>query len=190
MRKFLYSLLSAAAVASALVSCNSDEKTTAELYAEYHNANQAWLEEMQAKKDSLGLPYYKTLVPAWNPGAYVLIHYFNDRKETEGNLSPLYTSIVDVRYEGRRYNGTLFDESTNNTTPAPGIFRTQLNSVISGWTIALSDMRCKDTAEIIIPYQFAYGEQGAFNADTILPYSNLRFNVRLVDIYKYEASTN
>lgn len=188
MRKFLYSLLAVCAAGVALVSCNADEQTTWDQYTTYRDNNQKWLEELQAKKDSTGQPYYKTIVPAWNPGAYVLIHYFNDRKLTEGNLSPMYTSTVDVRYKGYRYNGTMFDESTNNTSPAPGIFRTQLNQVVSGWTIALSDMRCKDTAEIIVPYQFAYGENGVFSADTILPYSNLRFNVRLVDIYKYEAS--
>lgn len=188
MRKFLYSILAVCLAAAAAVSCNTgSEPTTWDKYEANRIANQKWLEEMVAKKNADGTPYYKTVVAPWNPAAYVLMHYFNDRKETEGNLSPMYTSTVDVRYKGFRYDGTMFDESTNNTQPAPGIFRTRLNAVIGGWTVALTDMRCLDSAEIIIPYQIAYGVEGVLRGDTILPYSNLRFNVRLVDIYKYEA---
>lgn len=175
--------------AVAFVSCNSDDdEDTWDTYRDYREANLNWLKEMAAKTNADGTPYYKTVVPPWNPGAYVLIHYFNDRSATEGNLSPMYNSTIDVRYIGSRYNGKVFDESTNNTSPAPGIFRCRLNEVIPGWTIALSDMRVQDTAEIIIPYQLAYGASiNGTPTDTILPYSALRFNVRLVDIYRYEA---
>ena len=170
------------------VSCNTDEDSAWDAYKEYRQANLDWLKEMSAKTNADGTPYYKTVVPSWNPSAYVLIHYFNDRSETEGNLSPMYTSTIDVRYVGTRYNGNVFDESTSSTSPAPGVYRCRLDQVITGWTIALSDMRVQDTAEIIIPYQWAYGSTiNATSTDTILPYSALRFNVRLVDIYRYEA---
>ena len=45
-------------------------------------------------------------------------------------------------------------------------------------------MHVGDTAEIIVPYNVAYGVS---YTGTILPYSSLRFNLRLDDIYKYEA---
>ena len=81
-----------------LSACHDEEKTTWDTYTEWRELNDAWLREMQAKLDVDGKPYYETLIPAWNPSAMILIHYFNDRSETAGNLSPLYTSVVDVRY--------------------------------------------------------------------------------------------
>ena len=44
-------------------------------------------------------------------------------------------------------------------------------------------MRCGDTAQVVLPYGVAYGSQ---NLGDIPPYSNLRFNIRLVDIPYYE----
>ena len=181
-------MLGIATFAAAMFSCNNDDdRDTWSQYQDWREANNQWLAEMQAKKNPDGSPYYKVVVPKWNPATFVLMHYFNDRAETEGNLSPLYTSTIDVRYTGHLYNGEPFDSSSNGTaTSVPGIYRTRLNQTISGWGVALSDMRVKDTAEVIIPYGLAYGSTGA--GTVILPYSNLRFNIRLEDIYRYEAS--
>lgn len=177
--------MTAAALA---VGCSSEEQTTWDKYRDWREFNQSWLADQQDLRNPDGTPYYKVVVPDWNPGVYVLVHYFNDRTETAGNLSPLYTSTVDVRYEGRKCNGKMFDSSTDNTTPAPGIFRVGLNKVINGWTIALTDMRVGDTAQVVIPYGLAYGQTGSMSStDTILPYSNLQFNIRLVDIVNYET---
>lgn len=182
MKKLL--LLPLALLGAATVACNDDIKTTWEEYADWREANEQWLSEQKLRKNEDGSSYFKTIVPDWNPGATVLIHYFNDRAETEGNLSPLYTSTIDTRYELHLYNGTAVDSSTNSTTPAPGVFRTKLNATVQGWAMALSDMRCGDTAEVILPYGVAYGAQ---NLGAIPPYSNLRFNIRLVDIPYYES---
>jgi FKBP-type peptidyl-prolyl cis-trans isomerase FklB len=172
-------------VAIFIAACTDDEeKTTWEKYESWRNLNNAWLDEQAALVDVSGTPYYTKLTAQWDSTAYVLIHYFNDRKLTEGNLSPLYTSTVDVRYIGHLYNDVAFDSSYNNTTNGKGIFRTQPSGVISGWTIALSDMRVGDSAEIIIPYAQAYGSS---TSGVILPYSNLRFNLGLVDIVSYET---
>lgn len=174
-----------ALVAAALVACTGDDETTWDKYTDYREANNAWLVEMQGLKNSDGTPYYNIVVPDWNPGSFILMHYFNDRAETEGNLTPLYTSTVDVRYYLHLYDGEPADSSTNLTTNGPGIYRAQVNSLIQGWAVALSEMRCGDTVEIIVPYGLAYGAQ---SVGSILPYSNLRFNMRLVDIPYYEAS--
>lgn len=153
-------------------------------YASWAEKNQTWLSEMQQRTNADGTPYYQTIVPAWNPGSFVLIHYFNDTRETEGNLSPLSTSTIDARYIGRYWNDVAFDSSTNQTAYGPGIFRVRLDEVITGWTAAFETMHVGDTAEIIIPYAMAYGT----SSTSILPYSNLRFNVRLVDIPYYEKN--
>ncbi len=183
MKKFPILIL-LAIVAAAFCACADDEnKTLWNTYREYREANNSWLLEQQRRTNPDGSPYFTTIVPAWDPSAFVLIHYFNDTELTKDNLSPLYTSTIDARYKGYFYTGEAFDSSTLNTKYGPGIFRTDLRNVIQGWTIAFEQMHVGDTAEIIIPYQQAYGES---TSGAIPPYSNLRFNVRLVDIYAYE----
>lgn len=182
MKKLLY--LPIALLLAAGAGCDDDVKTTWEEYTDWREANAEWLAEQQLRTNPDGTPYFTKIVPDWNPGAFVLIHYFNDRAETEGNLSPIYTSTIDTRYELHLYDGTAADSSTLSTSPAPGVFRTRLNNTVQGWAMALCDMRCGDTAEVILPYGVAYGSQ---NFGTIPPYSNLRFNIRLVDIPYYEA---
>ncbi len=182
MKKLLVIAASAIFITAA---CTSSEESTWQRYTEWREANNAWLSQLQSRTDADGKPYYETVVPEWNTGTFVLIHYFNDRAETEGNLSPLYTSTIDTRYEVHLYDGTGVDSSTNLTTYGPGIYRSQLNNLVPGWGAALSKMRCGDTAEVIVPYALAYGNT---SMGSVKPYSNLRFNIRLVDIYRYETS--
>ena len=183
MRKFPFILILVVLIAS--LACTNDEQSTWDKYTDWRNANNEWLVQMQGKKNADGTPYYQTVVPDWNPGSFVLIHYFNDRAETEGNLSPLYSSTVDTRYFLHLYDGTPIDSSVLCTTPAPGVYRTRLTNVVQGWAIALSEMRCGDTAEVIVPYGVGYGSS---EFGTLMPYSNLRFNIRLVDIPFYEQT--
>lgn len=176
----------AALLILAISACADKEQDTWEEYADWREANNAWLEELRQKRNSDGTPYYTTIIPEWNPGAFVLIHYFNDRALTEGNLSPIYTSTVDVRYKLHLYDGTPIDSSDLVTEyGAKGIYQAQLSKQIVGWGIALPQMRCGDTAEIIVPYGVAYGAQ---STGVIKPYSNLRFNVRLENIAHYETA--
>lgn len=172
-----------AAAAVVLGACDSDEETTWDKYREWRDLNNEWLKQQQDSLNPDGTPFYKVLVPSWNPSSYVLIHYFNDRAETEGNLSPLYTSTCDTRYKVRLYTGTGVDSSQNISDD--GIYTSRVNSNIQGWAIALQDMRCGDSAQVIMPYGVAYGAQ---SSNAIPPYSNLQFNIRLVDIPHYEST--
>ena len=184
--KGLIKYLALTAAICIIGSCDDDDQqTTWEQYAGWREQNDAWVAEEAARLNPDGTPYYQKLVPAYNPGATVLVHYFNDRADTEGNLSPLYTSVVDVRYVGRDCTGAGFDSSTLATQYGPGIQRFAVNGTIQGWGIALQDMRVGDTCEIIVPYGLAYG---ASSSSSIKPYSSLRFNIRLADIYRYEAA--
>ena len=155
-------------------------------YQDWREANQLWLEEQALIKNADGSNYYEVLNPVWDKKSYVLIHYFNDRNLTKNNLSPLFTSTVDVKYIGYLYDGTPFDSSYLNIEPADSIFRTKLSGVINGWTIALTDMHVGDSCEVLIPYQYAYGETGGYNL--IKPYSALKFRIKLVDIPGYEIN--
>ncbi len=176
MKKLLIYAIVALLLPLGMACTKNDNKTVWEEYTAYREANNAWLAEMQARKNADGTPYYPTLVPEWNPSIFVLIHYFNDRAETEGNLSPLSNSWVKANYHLSLYNGTGIDSAA--------AYQTRLNNTIAGWGVGLTDMRCGDTAEIIIPYAAAYGNQ---SQGSMLPYSNLRFRVRLVDIPYYEV---
>ncbi len=181
MKKIFAIIAIAAAV---LYSCKNDDDQTWEDYMAWRETNNAWFNEMRARTNPDGTPYYEVITPTWSPNTSVLIHYFNDRSETEGKLSPIYTSTVDTRYYLHLCDSTAVDSSVNNTTPAPGVFRARLNEMIVGWGIAIPQMRCGDTAEIIIPYTAGYGTS---SNGAIRPFSNLRFNVRLVDIPHLES---
>lgn len=166
-----------------LAGCGVGNKSnTWEEYADWRHANDAWLETKEAQTG-----YYRKVVPDWDPTAFVLIHYFNDRTKTMNNLSPLPTSTVDVKYHGRNYADEPFDSSYRMTTYGDSIFRTQANKVIIGWTIALTDMRVGDSCEVIVPYRQGYGGNGS---TSIKPYSHLVFGIKLVDIPNYETPSN
>lgn len=167
-----------------IASCIDSEKDNWDKYADWRATNESWLNEQIAKKNTDGTDYYEKVVASWNPQAKVYIHYFNDRALTANNLSPIYTSTIDVKYIGRLYNDVAFDSSYLRTTPADSIYRTKLTNVIEGWTVAFMNMHVGDSCQILIPYASAYGATGS--GTTILPYSALQFNVKLVGIPGYE----
>ncbi|MDE6270583.1 MAG: FKBP-type peptidyl-prolyl cis-trans isomerase [Muribaculaceae bacterium] len=182
MKKLLYTVV--LALAAIAVSCADDDyKDYWETYADWRNGNITWLEQQQSRTNPDGTPYYETVIPNWDKGSFVLVHRFGP-SHTE-NLTPLSTSTVDVIYKGFNYEGERFDSSTTVTAYGrPGVARFQLNGVIKGWTAAFETLHVGDSAEIICPYNMAYGE--SYVSEQIKPYSVLRFNVRLVDIFAYE----
>ena len=76
-------------------------------YEDWRNENNAWLAQQEARTNADGTPYYQKVVPEFDRNAYVLIHYFTDRSATEGNLSPLISSTVDVKYKLLTCRGRL-----------------------------------------------------------------------------------
>lgn len=164
----------------------SEEQQTWDKYADWREQNDQWLNELLSKTNADGTPYYTRIESDRNPGAYVLMHFCEDPAPNAGKLSPKYTSTVDTRYILHLCNGTPVDSSTLITAYGkPGVYRARLNNLVFGWYLALSNMHCGDTAEVIVPYGVGYG---AIANGSIDPYSNLRFNIRLVDIPYYEKS--
>lgn len=98
-------------------------------------------------------------------------------KEGSGR-KPTYTSVVDVHYEGRLIDGTVFDSSRRHGD-TPATF--QVNRVIKGWQEAITAMPEGSEWEIYIPQELAYGEQAIGN---IKPYSMLIFKVELIKVVK------
>lgn len=91
---------------------------------------------------------------------------------------PTATSKVNVDYEGKLIDGTVFDSSYKRGQPTTF----QVNQVIKGWTEALQLMPVGSEWELYIPYQLGYGEREA--GQTIKPYSALIFKVKLHGIEK------
>lgn len=96
-------------------------------------------------------------------------------KEGKGK-SPKATDVVLVNYEGKLLDGTIFDSSYQRGEP----ISFPLNRVIAGWTEGLQLMKEGGTYEFLIPYNLAYGEQGA--PPVIPPKADLIFKVDLIEV--------
>ncbi|MDP3848566.1 MAG: FKBP-type peptidyl-prolyl cis-trans isomerase [Pseudomonas sp.] len=84
---------------------------------------------------------------------------------------PKASGRVQVRYVGRLADGSVFDQNEQ-----PQWFR--LDSVISGWRLALQEMPSGAKWRLAIPSAQAYGAEGA--GDLIPPYAPLVFEVELL----------
>ena len=90
--------------------------------------------------------------------------------------SPAADDTVTVHYEGRLFDGTVFDSSIERGEPATF----PVGGVIAGWTEALQLMSVGSKWQLFIPADLAYGENGAGNV--IQPNSALVFDVELLAI--------
>lgn len=93
---------------------------------------------------------------------------------TEGKGAvPTADQTVEVEYEGRLADGTVFDASQGQTV------KFMCSQVIKGWTTALTHMPAGSEWEVYIPWNLAYGAQGS---GPIPPYSALVFKIKLVNV--------
>ncbi len=90
--------------------------------------------------------------------------------------APKLTDTVEVMYEGRLIDGTVFDSSVDRGEPA----QFGVTQVIPGWVEALQLMSVGDKWKLTIPSNWAYGERGA--GGVIGPGSTLIFEVELISI--------
>lgn len=104
---------------------------------------------------------------------------------------PTKTDEVEVIYEGKLIDGTVFDATYNhpgnkkdNADLKPDKFN--VGRLIKGWTEALTLMPVGSKWEIYIPQELAYGERPA---GKIPPYSALIFTLELKSIVKAATPT-
>ena len=84
---------------------------------------------------------------------------------------------VTTHYHGTLIDGTVFDSSVDRGEPATF----PVNGVIAGWVEALQLMKPGSKFRLYVPYNLAYGEQGA--GQLIKPYATLIFEVELLQIH-------
>ncbi|WP_043530969.1 FKBP-type peptidyl-prolyl cis-trans isomerase [Litchfieldella xinjiangensis] len=89
--------------------------------------------------------------------------------------SPTAESTVEVHYEGRLLDGTVFDSSYERGEPVSF----QVGQVIEGWQEALQLMSVGDTWMVYIPADLAYGPRGQ---GPIGPNETLTFKVELLGV--------
>lgn len=96
---------------------------------------------------------------------------------TQGNgEKPSLSSTVRTHYHGTLIDGTVFDSSYDRGEPA----EFPVSGVIAGWTEALQEMAVGTKWRLYVPYNLAYGENGAGGA--IGPFATLIFDVELLEI--------
>ncbi len=98
------------------------------------------------------------------------------RKGPTGGKSPKSHDECEVHYCGMLTNGQKFDSSYDRGRP----LTFKPSHVIAGWTEALQLMREDDEWKVFIPYQLAYGSQGA--PPTIPSYAPLVFEMELLKV--------
>ena len=85
---------------------------------------------------------------------------------------------VSVHYTGQLQDGTVFDSSVSRGVPID--FKLGIGQVIKGWDEGIALMKVGGKAQLVIPPDLAYGEQGA--GGVIPPNATLVFDVELVDV--------
>lgn len=91
--------------------------------------------------------------------------------------APKATDTVTVHYKGTLLNGKQFDSSYDRNEPTTF----PLNGVIRGWTEGVQLMQTGAKYKFFIPYDLAYGEQGAGQGE-IPPFSTLIFEIELLKV--------
>ena len=99
--------------------------------------------------------------------------------ETLGNgLEIVNHSKVTVHYIGKFKNGSEFDNSYKRGEPFA--FQIGTRKVIMGWELGLIGMKETGKRTIYVPYQLAYGDNGA--GDLIPPKTDLIFEIEVIKV--------
>lgn len=95
-------------------------------------------------------------------------------------ISPESADTVEVHYEGRLLDGTVFDSSRERGES----IEFALNRVIKGWTEGLTYAKEGGQIELYIPADLAYGKRGS---GPIPGNATLIFNIELIKVKKFAA---
>lgn len=107
------------------------------------------------------------------PSGVEITHVFNG-----DGASPTEASKVEVNYEGKLINGTVFDSSYKRGIP----ISFKLSNVIPCWTEGVQKMKVGGKALLVCPPETAYGSRGV--PGVIPPDSTLKFQIELLNIVR------
>ena len=134
-------------------------------WLDWKTQNELWLQENAKKEGVITTPsglQYKCIVPGISHSS----GHVDDAK------------IVTINYIGKLINGCVFDASDN--------YSEYVSAFVPGFIEGLKQMKEFGIYELYIPYDLAYGQEGAGTEGTsshIPPYSTLIFRVELLDVY-------
>jgi FKBP-type peptidyl-prolyl cis-trans isomerase FklB len=94
------------------------------------------------------------------------------------DIKPALTDTVEVNYEGKLLDGTVFDSSYKNGKSV----KFPLNGVIRGWSEGLQFIGEGGEMTMWIPFQLGYGPRQM--GPNLPGYSTLIFKVELIKVYK------
>ncbi|HYK45008.1 MAG TPA: FKBP-type peptidyl-prolyl cis-trans isomerase [Parafilimonas sp.] len=110
-------------------------------------------------------------------GAYVLV-------ENPGDITLKADSgkVATIKYKGYFFDGTVFDTNMDSSTGSAEPIEVPVGNgkVMQGWDEALPYFGKGGKGKIFIPAMLAYGPQGS--APVIPPYSNLIFDIQILDV--------
>lgn len=104
-----------------------------------------------------------------------------DLKEGTGEATVQMGDTVQVHYTGTFTDGSKFDSSVDRGQPATF----PLGRVIPGWQTGMLGMKVGGKRKLVIPWKFAYGEQG--RPPRIPPKSDLTFEIELLNVTPTQA---
>ncbi len=91
-------------------------------------------------------------------------------------------ATITVFYKGTLEDGRIFD---TNVGGEPATFALRMGSLIHGWVLGVPGMRVGGKRKLWVPWHLAYKDKrrpGRPGRATIEPYSNLVFEIELVDV--------
>lgn len=150
------------------------KKMNAAALAEYRQENEQFLAALHGQPGIGELRcgvLYKVITPAPDASTEP-----DERRRRRLEATPGPRSVVTVHYTGRLIDGRQFD-SSHRGAGTPAAFR--VNELITGWQVALVNMRIGEEWEIYVPAAAGYGERGA--GRDIPGHSTLIFRLQLLD---------
>ncbi len=153
-------------------------------------------------------PFDSSITLTYDPTDYIIVHVVDSGTDP---TSPMLTDSVRIHYLGRMIpsptytDGYIFDASYNYNEPYNLSTMRPMDAVagvfIKGFTTALLNMHRGDRWTVYVPYNLAYGSSTPSTSTSsstgytyttttssstpgIQPYSNLIFDITLVDFYK------
>jgi FKBP-type peptidyl-prolyl cis-trans isomerase len=135
--------------------------------------------QKEEKKTLFKFIYGKDFSASPDSGQYFI------KKVKQGNGSAVSKGkLVSVQYTGKFLNGEVFDYF--GSPGKPFTFKAGAGQVIKGWEAAILGLHEGDRVELLIPSNYAYGEEGLLDATSgsfiIPPFTTLWYDMEVVQI--------